>query len=133
MTRLRLLMLVLISAAAVVTLAAEPAKDTKEQKALGTLMEKKLEYSQQVLAGLTREDYDLVVKNAKAMNLIKELQKFFRADTPEYFAQLNIFEFANNELVRLAEEKNLDGMSTAYVQLTLSCVNCHKYVRAHRQ
>lgn len=133
MTRLRLLMLVLISAAAVVTMAADPAKDTKEQKALGTLMEKKLEYSKQVLAGLTREDYDLVVKNAKAMNLMTELQKFFRADTPEYFAQLKIFEFANNELVRLAEEKNLDGISMAYVQLTLSCVNCHKYVRAHRQ
>ena len=127
------MVLVLICAAAVVTLAADPAKGTKEQKARDTLMEKKLEYSQQVLAGLTREDYDLVVKSAKAMNLMTELQKFYRADTPEYYAQLKIFEFANNELVRLAEEKNLDGISTAYVQLTLSCVNCHKYVRAHRQ
>jgi cytochrome c556 len=133
MTRLRLLMLVLIGAAAAVTMAADPAKDNEEQKARDTLMEKKLEYAQQVLAGLTREDYDLVVKNAKAMNLMTDLQKFFRADSPEYYAQLKIFEFANNELVRLAEERNLDGISTAYVQLTLSCVNCHKYVRAHQQ
>jgi cytochrome c556 len=133
MTRLCLLMLVLISAVAGVTMAADPAKDSEKQKALNTLMEKKLEYSQQVLAGLTREDYDLVVKNAKAMNTMTELEKWFRADTQEYRAQLQIFEFANNELVRLAEERNLDGISTAYVQLTLSCVNCHKYVRAHRQ
>lgn len=133
MTRLPLLTLLLISAAAVVTLAADPAKDTKGQKARSTLMEKKLEYTQQVLAGLTREDYDLVVKNAEAMNAMTELEKWSHADTQGYRAQLLMFEFANNEMVRLAEEKNLDGIATAYVQLTLSCVNCHKYVRANRQ
>jgi cytochrome c556 len=133
MTRLCLVMLALIGTAAIVAMGADPAKDAEDRKARDTLMDKKLEYAQQVLAGLSREDYDLVVKNAKAMNGLTELQKFFRADSPEYYAQLRIFEFANNELVRLAEEKNLDGISTAYVQLTLSCVNCHKYVRAHQQ
>ncbi len=39
------------------------------------------------------------------------------------------FEFANKALVHASREKNLDGATLAYVQLTLSCVNCHKVVR----
>jgi hypothetical protein len=46
-----------------------------------------------------------------------------------YQTQLQVFRFASNELVRLAEEKNLDGASLAYTQMTISCVNCHKFLR----
>jgi hypothetical protein len=36
-------------------------------------------------------------------------------------------------LIRQADKENLDGAALAYVQLTLSCVNCHKVVRDSRQ
>ena len=29
----------------------------------------------------------------------------------------------------IAKAKNIDGATLAYVQLTVNCVNCHKYVR----
>jgi hypothetical protein len=35
-------------------------------------------------------------------------------------------------MVKMAKDKNLDGAALAYVQLTMSCVNCHKYVREIR-
>ena len=96
-------------------------------------MEMKLEQAQNILAGLSVEDYDTVAKNAKAMNGLTQLEQWFQADTPEYRSQLKNFRFANEELIRLADEENLEGAALAYVQLTLSCINCHKQVRATRQ
>ena len=93
------------------------------------LMRKKLELSQKILAGLATEDFDAIRKNAKIMTTFVHLEQWLRADQPAYRAQLNVFHLANDELVRLADEKNLDGASLAYMQLTLSCVNCHKVMR----
>lgn len=118
-------------AATTTTLVLSQDKPAKESSQHNTLMEKKLEYAQNILAGLTLEDFDLVAKNAKAMNSLNVLEKWMRADTPAYRAQLKVFQFANSELVRLSEAKNLDGSTLAYVQLTLSCVNCHKHVRSN--
>jgi hypothetical protein len=36
-------------------------------------------------------------------------------------------------LVKKAKEKNMDGAALAYVEMTLSCVRCHQYVREHRR
>lgn len=93
------------------------------------LMRKKLEYAQKILEGLSVEDYEMIGKNARLMNTFAQLENWFWADTPEYRAQLNIFRFANNEMMRMSDEKNLEGVSLAYTQMTLSCVNCHKQIR----
>jgi hypothetical protein len=92
-------------------------------------MKKKLEFSQNILAGLTEADFDKVRNNAQAMNFVGALEKWHRADKPDYKRQVSYFEFANLELIRQAGEKNLDGATLAYNQLTVSCVQCHKIVR----
>lgn len=97
------------------------------------LMKKKLEYTQNILAGLANEDFEQIAKNAKILNTFGALEQWFRADTDAYRAQLKIFRFANDELIRLSEDKNLQGATLAYMQLTLSCVNCHSHVRKHAQ
>jgi cytochrome c556 len=63
------------------------------------------------------------------MNDLNQFEKFFRARTPEYREQLQVFDTANKALVRQAEHENLDGATIAFMQLTTSCVNCHKIVR----
>ena len=95
-----------------------------------SLMRSKLEHSKNILEGLATEDFQAISKGAKAMRNLTVLEKWFRADTPRYKAQLNAFWFANDALVQAADEKNLDGAALAYTQLTISCVNCHKQVRA---
>ncbi len=71
----------------------------------------------------------MISLNAKTLQGLTQAEDWFQSDTTEYQAQLNIFKFANDELVRLAGEEDLDGASLAYMQLTLSCVNCHKHLR----
>jgi hypothetical protein len=92
-------------------------------------MRQKLLASQAVLAGLAIGDYEAIGRNAQAMNVVEQLEKWLRASTPGYRTQLRLFEFADRELIRAAREKNIDAATLAYNQLTISCVNCHKIVR----
>jgi hypothetical protein len=96
-------------------------------------MKQKLVASQHLLAGLTMADYPAIEKNAQSMIAVGYLEKWIRADTPEYQTMLRDFLYANKSLTLAAREKNLDGATVAYLQLTLSCVNCHKVVRGPRK
>jgi hypothetical protein len=92
-------------------------------------MQHKLGASQSILEGMTRGDYEKIAQNAKGMQVMGYLESWIRANTPEYKAQLHAFDYANGAIVRAAHEKNLDGVTLAYTQLTISCVQCHKIVR----
>jgi cytochrome c556 len=105
--------------------AAEPADESKASY----WMEKKLEYNQRIMRGLSTEDFAEIGKAARSMQALSQLERWVRGGVPDYRAQLAIFQNANQELIRTAENRNLDGAALAYVQLTLSCVNCHKVVR----
>jgi hypothetical protein len=48
---------------------------------------------------------------------------------PEYELFLNEFRRNAQELMEAGQQKNLNAASLAYVQMTLSCVNCHKLIR----
>ena len=87
-------------------------------------MQKKLEYSEKILAGLAREDFEQISSNARSMYALNQIEKWVRG-TPEYRTQLKNFQNANERIIRMADEEKLDGAALAYVQLTLNCVNCH--------
>jgi hypothetical protein len=92
-------------------------------------MRRKLEVSQNILDGLTRADFDKVGANAETLTVLSYLEKWARADDPAYQRQVGLFDYASRDLIRQAREKNLDGATLAYHQLTVSCVRCHKLVR----
>ncbi len=48
---------------------------------------------------------------------------------PGYKTQLEVFATANEEIIRQADEDNVEGAALAFTQLTISCVNCHKQLR----
>ena len=52
--------------------------------------------------------------------------------TPRYELHSNQFRRTLEELTDKAKEKNLDGAALSYVELTLTCVKCHKHVREKR-
>ncbi len=49
--------------------------------------------------------------------------------TLEYRQHSADFARIAGELTKAARAKNLDGATLAYLQLTMSCVSCHKYTR----
>jgi hypothetical protein len=117
----------LILAACLVCSGAQPKEDDREDAS--TWMQKKLEYSQKILAGLTKGDFDSIKRSANNMSFLGYLEKASMAGTPGYKRQVTYFEFANQQLIQQAEDRNLQGTTLAFTQLTLSCVQCHQLVR----
>ena len=52
--------------------------------------------------------------------------------TPQYEIHSNQFRRSAETLIKDAKDKNLDAAALTYVELTLTCVRCHKYVREER-
>ena len=92
-------------------------------------MKYKLAASQKILEGMTRADYAMIEKHAAAMQNVGYLEEWGRADVPGYASHLHAFKHANRDLVLAAQAKNLDGVTIAYSQLTISCMQCHRFIR----
>jgi len=105
------------------------ADDTKTLKAL---MLKKLDNSQRVLAGLALGDFEQMNKHADELIQISKAAEFRVLKTPYYELYSNDFRRSAETLTLMAKGKNLDGCALAYVEMTLTCVKCHKHVREVR-
>jgi len=93
-------------------------------------MERKLHLSQQLLAGITSGDFDKITTSAQAMRGLNKIEAFIRGQTPGYRTQLQFFDESLNEIIQQADKDNLEGAALGFTQLTISCVNCHKQLRA---
>jgi hypothetical protein len=109
--------------------ATADEKKVDKKKAASVWMTRKLEVAQTILRGLTEADFELIQKEAGKMQLVNYLEEWDRGDAPEYKRQLRYFEDANKQLTRQAKNKNINGATLAYTQLTLSCVQCHNLIR----
>jgi hypothetical protein len=104
---------------------------TRAEKESGVkeAMRQKVAYSQQVLVGITLEDYGLIANNAEKLVELSNKTNWYSRQLPEYELFLNEFRRKAQELMEAGKQKNLDAASVAYVQMTLSCVSCHKFIR----
>jgi len=111
--------------------ASAPSQEPKEEvtKKASAWMKTKLQLSQNILTGLTKADFEKIETNAVALNLTNLLEALFKSKRPDYNQQIQLFTFANSELVRQAKAKNLAGAALAYNHLTNSCVYCHQIIR----
>jgi hypothetical protein len=106
-------------------------KDSPKSKS-AELMRKKLLQSQKVLEGIALNDFEKIIEHADELIVISKEAEFKALKTPRY--DLHVDEFRRNaeEMVKKAKEKNIEGATLAYMELTLTCVRCHKYTRETR-
>lgn len=107
------------------------AEDTAGPKAddVGPFMRAKLAHAQDVLAGLALEDFDAIARGAQELALASQAASWQVLQTPEYARQSVDFRRSCETLKKAAKEGNLDGAALAWMDVTLKCVQCHKYVR----
>jgi hypothetical protein len=132
---LALATLVLIARSAVEARpAADPAPAAPQDKR-AELMRLKLDYAKNVLEGLTLEKMDLVADNARELKLLSAAAEWEPATVPGplYLVYTREFQRIADSMAASARDRNLDGATLAYVQLTTNCVECHKYVRSTRR
>ncbi len=102
---------------------------TKRARATKEFMRDKLELSQKVLEGLAMENYDLINAKAQKLSAMSREAPWQVFENPDYAQHSATFRRNADSLVRAAREKNLDAATLAYVRMTMSCVDCHKFVR----
>jgi hypothetical protein len=103
-----------------------------DKDTLRVFMRAKLEHSQKILEGLTTDDLASVAKHSQELSLLSHASNWEVLQTEDYVQHSREFRRTTDTLTKAAREKNLDGATLAYLSMTMSCVNCHKYVRGVR-
>jgi len=112
---------------------ADPVQDMpKEVRTLDAFMRRKLDLSREALQGIVTEDFPLIKKSAVGLEKMSRQAEWevFHLDEYNHFSAE--FRRIARSMGKQAEEKNIDGAAMAYVQLTMSCVECHKFTRGVR-
>lgn len=110
-------------------LALGIAQSGKKSRATKEFMRDKLELAQGILEGLSVENYDLIVSRSQKLSAMSQQADWKVFENPDYEQQSIAFRRNVDALTKAAKNKNLDGATLAYVRVTMSCVECHKYVR----
>ena len=117
---------VAVAALAIAGIAAD-APPQPDQVAV--FMRAKLGHAEHVLEGLAVADYEMIERAAQELSLASLDSNWQVLQTEDYVRQSAEFRRACDSLKKAAQEKNLDGATLAWVDVTLKCVQCHKYVR----
>lgn len=113
-------------------LVAVASAPVRAEDDLSAFMQVKLRHAEKVLEGLATEDYELIVKNSQAISLLCEDETWSVLQTPEYRERSQEFRRSVNAITEAARNRNLEGAAFSYVETTMKCVSCHKYVRKTR-
>jgi hypothetical protein len=100
-----------------------------DQQQMSFWMAQKLVYSKALLESLTMGDFDRLAEDAKQMRLLGKIEGFVRRKNADYRMQVNTFDVALQQLIASAEEEEIQGATTAFNQMTSSCVACHALLR----
>ena len=110
--------------------AATVAQDSQEmQRDSSAFMQKKLDYTRTVVDGLATEDFHKISKGARDLMLLSDESNWNVITTPEYLKMSSAFRETTERLHAQGQQKNLDGATLAYFEVTLNCIRCHKQVR----
>jgi cytochrome c556 len=100
--------------------------------ATGKVMREKLTHAQRVLEALTTSNYALLERESSALSDATKQLGWMVLKTPEYRRQSEAFVRATEDLVAAAKQRDLDLAAMHYMSLTMSCYQCHRYVKNAR-
>jgi hypothetical protein len=107
-----------------------PPGKTDPKSAQAKLMAEKLKHAQKLLDGLATNDFTKITRSADELLVISKTAEFTAArKSREYQLHTNNFRRALEEIAKKSKEKNLDGATLGYVDMTLTCVRCHQHTR----
>lgn len=94
-----------------------------------SVMQRKLGHSQKVLEALALNDFERIKAEAASLQLCAKEASWQVLKTQKYEIYSNDFVRNLDNLQAAAKKKNIDSAALAYVEITLTCVKCHQYVR----
>jgi hypothetical protein len=131
--RSRLALISILSLIALTTgLAAGRPQEKKapqknEERAI--IMKKKLTQAQKLLEGLAIQDFDKIKSASDELAALRRQAAWMANKTLEYELLSNDFQRNIESAQRAATSKNIDASALAYIEMTMTCVKCHKHVK----
>jgi hypothetical protein len=109
----------------------EGSDDRKDEQAEGLhrFMRQKMEASSLILEGLCTDDLKSVADGSQTLLKMPSEAKWRVSNDIMYRRYSTEFLHAVEELQKEAESNDIDGASMAWVNVTMKCLKCHKWVR----
>ena len=117
---------------ALLLILAAAAVGSAQRPGLGELMREKLDHAQALLGAVVLGNHAEVERAAGELVRLSEASTWSPLQTPQYLHHASDFRVAAQSLADEARARDIDGVSLAYMEMTLSCVQCHKHVRGAR-
>lgn len=116
---------------------AKEKKETEKDKAapgkkgLSTFMRMKLDASQKILAGLALEDYELIQEGADKLQEMSAAEKWRVTNDPFFREHSADFQKIAKRLATNAKDGKLEAAALTWMEVTMQCIECHKWTRAN--
>lgn len=107
----------------------KPAAEGREDLAFRDYMRLKLEASNKVLEGLCVDDPALVKEGAVQLNEMSQSERWRVSKDTMYRQFSGEFQGITQQLKEAADEQNMDRAALKWMDATMSCIECHRFVR----
>lgn len=113
--------------------AAKPKKEAQDEQkddtSISRFMQQKLTISNRILKGLMTDDLSLVEDGADKLLKMSHEERWRASNDMMYLQHSNQFRNAAEDLRTKAGKGTIDGASLAWINVTMSCIQCHQWVR----
>jgi len=123
--------LVVIGVVLVSTLASS-AMSPAQGPRLNQVMRQKLEHAQKILAAVVTSDWVELETQSRELERLTNDPAWMVLKQPEYARHSTAFVKAIQTLHRAAAQRDLEATPKAYIDVTLQCVECHRYLARSR-
>lgn len=117
---------------AVILVLAATTIGSAQRPNLGELMREKLMHAEDLVGAVVLGNHARIEQSAAELVRLSEATTWSPLQTPQYLNHASQFRVAAETLADEARARDIDGVSLAYMEMTLSCVQCHKHVRGAR-
>jgi len=100
--------------------------------ALNRVMREKLGHTQKILEAVVTSDWVALETHSRELEQLTNDPRWMVLKLPEYSRHSAAFVTAIQTLHRAAAQRDLEATPKAYIDVTLQCIDCHRYLARER-
>ncbi len=108
------------------------AVKSQETETVEKLMSLKLDHARTILESIIKQDFETLKGSSFRLGVLTASAGWKIIPTPEYNENMADFRRAVEALGEAPKRGDIDSAALAYLDMTLRCVQCHKYVREYQ-
>lgn len=105
-------------------------KKPDQELQMRQFMRLKLQASNQILEGLVTENFKKISDGAAQLGKMSAAEKWRASNDPMYLQHSGDFRRMVDKLKKKAADDNLEACALVWLDVTMSCLECHEFVRS---